>query len=99
MGDISVDKMRLSSSFMRLAKSAVPHNPAAISAPPERNGRSILPINRRQEYNALLNTLLALLAVVVVMAIHGVVRLVFLPFRAVRALFRHGPAQSQLTAR
>ena len=75
------------------------HNPAAISAPPTRNGRSALLIIRRQEYVALLNTLLALLAVVVVMAIHAVVRLLSLPFRAALALFRHSPAQSQLTAR
>ena len=47
----------------------------------------------------MLNTILALLAVVVVMAIHGVVRLLSLPFRAALALFRHSPAQARLTAR
>ncbi|MBE7157766.1 MAG: hypothetical protein INR62_04920 [Rhodospirillales bacterium] len=47
----------------------------------------------------MLNTLLALLAVVVVMAVHGVVRLLSLPFRAVRGLFRHSTRPAQLTAR
>ena len=47
----------------------------------------------------MLNTLLAVLAVVVVMAVHSVVRLLTLPFRAVRALFRHSVAPVQLTAR
>lgn len=53
----------------------------------------------RQECVALLNTLLALLAVVVVMAVHAVFRLLTLPFRAVRALFRHSVAPVPLTAR
>jgi hypothetical protein len=47
----------------------------------------------------MLNTILALLAVVVVMAVHGVFQLLTLPFRAVRALFRHSPARAPLTAR
>ena len=47
----------------------------------------------------MLNTILALLAVVVVMAVHGVVRMLTLPFRAVRALFRHSAATVQLAAR
>ena len=37
----------------------------------------------------MLNTLLALVAVVIVVAVHGVLRVLSLPFRAVRALFRH----------
>jgi hypothetical protein len=47
----------------------------------------------------LLNTLLALLTVVVIMAVHGVVRLLTLPFRAVRALFRHDARPASLTSR
>ncbi len=76
----------------------VPHNPAAISAPPERNGGNAPSSICRQEHIALLNTLLALLAIVVVMAVHGVVRLLSLPFRTALALFRHSPVQSHLTA-
>ncbi|MCJ2117278.1 hypothetical protein MKK65_12020 [Methylobacterium sp. J-001] len=45
------------------------------------------------------NTLLALLAVVVVMAAHGVAKLVLLPFRALRGLFRHSAKPAQVTAR
>ena len=43
------------------------------------------------------NTLLALLAVVVVMAAHGVAKLVLLPFRALRGLFRHRRKPAQVT--
>ncbi|MCJ2121025.1 hypothetical protein [Methylobacterium sp. J-077] len=46
----------------------------------------------------MLNTLLALLAVVVVMLAHGVARLVLLPFRVVRSLFRHTPKRARVTA-
>ena len=84
---------------MPLDHSVVPHNPAAISAPPERNGGNAPSSICRQEPIALLNTLLALLAVVVVMAVHGVVRLLSLPFRAALALFRHSPVQPHLTVR
>ncbi|MCJ2116561.1 hypothetical protein MKK65_08205 [Methylobacterium sp. J-001] len=45
------------------------------------------------------NTLLALLAVFVVMAAHGVAKLVLLPFRALRGLFRHSAKPAQVTAR
>ena len=48
---------------------------------------------------ALLNTLLALLAVLAVMAAHAVYKLVRLPFRLVRGLFRHNGPQAQLTTR
>ncbi|MGU3664931.1 hypothetical protein ACLBX9_12160 [Methylobacterium sp. A49B] len=45
----------------------------------------------------MLNTLLALLAVVVVMAAHGIAKLVLLPFRTLRGLFRHNPMPNQVT--
>ena len=45
----------------------------------------------------MVNTLLALLAVVAVMAAHGVYKLVLLPFRAVRALFRRRPLPARVT--
>jgi hypothetical protein len=45
-----------------------------------------------------LNTLLAVLAVVVVMLAHGVAKLVLLPFRALRGLFRHKAAPIRVTA-
>jgi hypothetical protein len=44
-----------------------------------------------------LNTLLALLAVVVVMAAHAVYRLVRLPFRLLRGLFRHKARLTRIT--
>lgn len=47
----------------------------------------------------MLNTLLALLAVAVVMLVHGVAKLVLLPFRVLGGLFRHKVPQAQLTAR
>ncbi|WP_187278601.1 MULTISPECIES: hypothetical protein [unclassified Methylobacterium] len=47
----------------------------------------------------MLNTLLALLAVVVVMAAHGVAKMVLLPFRALRGLFRHSAKPARLTVR
>lgn len=46
----------------------------------------------------MLNTLLAVLAVVVVMLAHGVAKLVLLPFRALRGLFRHKAAPIRVTA-
>ena len=46
-----------------------------------------------------MNTLLALLAIVVVMVAHGVAKLVLLPFRALRGLFRHSAKPVQVTAR
>lgn len=48
---------------------------------------------------ALLNTLLALLAVLAVMAAHAVYRLLRLPFRLLRGLFRHKAAPAPLTIR
>ncbi|WP_187278923.1 hypothetical protein [Methylobacterium sp. WL2] len=45
----------------------------------------------------MLNTLLALLAVVVVMAAHAVAKLVLLPFRVLRGLFRHKASLVRLT--
>jgi hypothetical protein len=45
------------------------------------------------------NTLLALLAVVVVMAAHGVAKLVLLPFRLLRGLFRHSAKPAQIAVR
>lgn len=47
----------------------------------------------------MLNTLLALLAVVAVMAAHAVAKLVLLPFRLLRGLFRHKARPTPLTAR
>ena len=47
----------------------------------------------------MLNILLALLAVAVVMAAHGIAKLVLLPFRTLRGLFRHKGLQAQLIAR
>ena len=44
------------------------------------------------------NTLLALLAVILVMAAHGVAKLVLLPFRAIRGLFRHKAPPAHVTA-
>ncbi|MHC2109059.1 hypothetical protein [Methylobacterium sp. CM6246] len=43
------------------------------------------------------NTLLAVLAVVVVMAAHAVAKLVLLPFRVLRSLFRHKTSPVRLT--
>ncbi|WP_187278623.1 hypothetical protein [Methylobacterium sp. WL64] len=45
------------------------------------------------------NTLLALLAVVVVMVAHAVLKLLLLPFRALRGLFRHSAKPAQITVR
>jgi hypothetical protein len=50
------------------------------------------------ECAALLNTLLAVLAVVAVMAVHAVLKLLLLPFRALRGLFRHTPKPARVTA-
>lgn len=47
----------------------------------------------------MLNTILALLAVLTVMAAHALYRLVRLPFRLLRGLFRHKAPRTQLTAR
>ena len=47
---------------------------------------------------ALLNTILALIAVLAVMATHAVYRLVRLPFRLVRGLFRHSRKPARVTA-
>lgn len=47
----------------------------------------------------MLNTLLALLAVLAVMIVHALYKLVCLPFRLVRGLFRHKARPAQLTAR
>ncbi len=47
----------------------------------------------------MLNTILALLAVLAVMAAHAVYRLVRLPFRLVRGLFRHKAPPARLTIR
>ena len=47
----------------------------------------------------MLNTILALLAVLAVMAAHAVYRLLRLPFRLLRGLFRHDGKSAQLTAR
>lgn len=48
---------------------------------------------------ATINTLLAVLAVVVVMVVHAVCKLLLMPFRILRGLFRHRPKRAELTAR
>ena len=48
---------------------------------------------------ALLNTILALLAVLAVMTAHAVYKLVRLPFRLLAGLFRHKAPPARLTAR
>ncbi len=52
----------------------------------------------RQGVPYVLNTLLALLAVAAVMAVHGVAKLVLLPFRALSGLFRRRGLQVHVTA-
>jgi hypothetical protein len=47
----------------------------------------------------LLNTLLALVAVLAVMVAHAVYKLVRLPFRLLRGLFRHKARPAPMTAR
>lgn len=47
----------------------------------------------------MLNTLLALLAVVVVMAVHGLLKLLLMPFRALRGLFRYRAKRAEMTVR
>lgn len=47
----------------------------------------------------MLNTLLAVLAVLAVMTVHAVYKLVRLPFRLLRGLFRHKARPAPLTAR
>jgi hypothetical protein len=46
-----------------------------------------------------LNTLLALLAVIAVMTTHAVYRVLRLPFRLLRGLFRYSAKPAQVTAR
>ncbi|MGH1572070.1 hypothetical protein ACRAWG_16995 [Methylobacterium sp. P31] len=46
----------------------------------------------------MLNTILALLAVVAVMAVHGLLKLLLTPFRVLRGLFRHSPKPARVTA-
>jgi hypothetical protein len=43
------------------------------------------------------DTLLALLAVVAVLAVHGLIKLLILPFRIVRDLFRHSRKLPRIT--
>jgi hypothetical protein len=47
----------------------------------------------------MLNTLLAVLAVLAVMTAHAVYKLVRLPFRLIRGLFRHKARPAPLTVR
>lgn len=47
----------------------------------------------------MLNTLLALLAVLAVMTAHAIYKLMRRPFRLLRGLFRHGPKPAPQTAR
>lgn len=48
---------------------------------------------------ALLNTILAVVAVLAVMAAHAVYKLLRLPFRLLRGLFRYRSKSTPLTAR
>ena len=75
------------------------HSPAAISAPPEDNGGGGPPSIAPLGVPRMRNTLLSLLAVVVVMAAHSVAKLVLLPFRLLRGLFRHSAKPAQITVR
>ncbi|MDN3571577.1 hypothetical protein [Methylobacterium longum] len=45
----------------------------------------------------MINTLLALLAVLTVMAVHAICKLLLLPFRILRGLFRHGAKPARVT--
>ena len=84
---------------MRLDHRYLHHSPAAIGAPPRANGGGGPPSITPPGVPCVLNTLLALLAVVVVMAAHGVAKMVLLPFRALRGLFRHSAKPARLTVR
>ena len=46
----------------------------------------------------MLNTILALLAVLAVMTAHAIYKLLRLPFRLVRGLFRYNPKPARVTA-
>ncbi len=46
----------------------------------------------------MLNTILAVFAVLAVMAAHAAYKLVRLPFRLLRGLFRHNPKPTRVTA-
>ena len=74
----------------------LPHSIAVIGAPAEGNGGGGSPSSLRPGVHALRNTLLALLAVVAVMTAHAIVKLLLLPFRALRGLF---PAQDPASSR
>jgi hypothetical protein len=47
---------------------------------------------------AMINTLLAVLAVLAVMAVHAVCKLLLMPFRILRSLFRHNSKPGRVTA-
>ena len=46
-----------------------------------------------------IDTFLALLVVTVVLAVHGVIKLLLMPFRLLRGLFRYRSKPAPLTAR
>jgi hypothetical protein len=56
-------------------------------------------VHAAAECVALLNTGLAVLTVVAVLAVRAVLKLLLLPFRLLRGLFRHRPKRADLTAR
>lgn len=76
-----------------------PHSIAVIGAPAEGNGGGGSSSSLRPGVHALRNTLLALLAVATVMAVHAVLKLLLLPFRTLRGLFRHKTPSAHVTAR
>ncbi|GLS70382.1 hypothetical protein GCM10007890_23950 [Methylobacterium tardum] len=75
------------------------HTAAAIGAPPAGNGGGGPPGIEPSGVPCVLNTILALLTVLAVMAAHAVYKLLRLPFRFLRGLFRHSPKPAPLTAR
>jgi hypothetical protein len=75
------------------------HSPAAIGALPQGNGGRGPPSITLPGVPRVRNTLLALLAVIAVMTAHAAYRLLWLPFRLLRGLFRHSAKPAQVTAR
>ena len=77
----------------------VAHNPASIGAPAAGNGGGGPPSTAPPGVPHVLNTILALLAVLAVMAAHALYRLVSLPFRLVRGMFRQKARPTPMPAR
>lgn len=75
------------------------HTAAAFDAPPTLMAGADRRVHSVMECVAMLNTLLALLTVLAVMAAHAVYKLLRLPFRLARGLFRHKARPAPLTVR